>query len=170
MVLEEAAHLEAVLAEHLVDAPALVLPVGAARRRDGIVIAETHDAREALRAIARQHHVIGLLHHLARDEDGIAHALQRGDRPHARAAALHHGGIELAEAIEIEDGTRAGVEDRIVLERHHRRADGVERAASGAQDRAALLHRVLHAGDRVRFGSHPPAAGAAVGDQRDRHY
>ena len=42
MVLEEAAHLEAVLAEDLVHAAALVLPVGAARGRDGIVVAEAH--------------------------------------------------------------------------------------------------------------------------------
>ncbi len=169
MVLQETLHAQAMLAENLAQSRFLLLPVGAARRRDRIVVVKSHHAREAQRPFPREHHVVGLLHHLARDEDGVLHALQRRHRARAGFAAFHHRGVELAEAVEVQHGAGARVEDRVVLEAHHRRAHGVEGGAARPQHRAAFLHRRLHAHDGVFVGTGPPAAGAAVGDERDRH-
>ena len=97
---EEASHPERLLAQHLVDAIPLVEPVGAPLGRDRIVIREAHDAGEALRAVARQHDVVRFLHDLAGDENRIPDALKAGNCAHPRLAALHHAGIEFAEAVE----------------------------------------------------------------------
>src|SRR6185436_5165587 len=106
---------------------------------------------------------------LARNQHGVAHALQRGDRTRAMRGALHHRGVELAEAVEVEHRTGAGVEDRVVLEDDDGRAHRIEGGAARGEHRAARFDRDAHALERVGLGADAPAPRAAVRDEADGH-
>jgi hypothetical protein len=123
------------------------------------VVAETHDAREAQRPVAREHHVVGFLHDLARDEDRILHALQRG---HGAGAIV---GLSITHASSsqkpsmLRQAPVPALKIGIVLERDHRRADRVERAAPALRiSRPAATAARMPAVARRRFRA--PAARA----------
>jgi len=138
----------------------------AALHRHRVVVAEALAARERERAGPGEQDVRGLFHHLARDEDGILHAPDRRDPAAAQPLADHHRGVHLRFAVAGERGPGAGVEERIVLEDDHGRADGVERRAAAGKDLAPRLEGYSHAAQRGARVSSIPTAAAAVHDDR----
>jgi hypothetical protein len=81
-----------------------------------------------------QEHVLGVLHHRARELDGIPDAGHAAHRARLQRGAVHDGGIELVASVEREHRPMSGIEKRVVLEHH-----------DGARDRlqarpAALEH------------------------------
>ena len=126
---------------------------------------------KAFRALARQHHVRAVGHHLAREQDGIAHGGDACDRAGIARAAVHDRGIELVRRVPGIDRTLARVETRLVFHDQDRRLDRVERAAAFGQHLRAGIERGLQGGAMrgVFFGRHAIArdgAGAAMDGER----
>ena len=88
----------------------------------------------------------GPLHDAARKADRILDGGDAGHRAALQRRAVHDGGIEFVSALGGEDRAAAGVELVIILEQHHDRFDGVERAAAGIEHLDAERQR---AGQRV---------------------
>ena len=106
----------------------VALPVGdlVGRRHDADLLAQAHGERQRLGA--GEHHVGVLLEQVAREAHGVAQQrnLRDGSGP---AVARHHARVEPRDAVRLQVRARAGVEQRLVLERAYRGLDRVERAA-----------------------------------------
>src|SRR5579872_1951964 len=90
--------------------------------------------RELFGPGADQQHVPRLLHDAAGEVDGISHVPYRSHGAGAHLPAVHDGSIELGRAVAGECRAMAGIEERVVLEDAHRRADRVETAAPALED------------------------------------
>ena len=102
--------------------------------------------REGVGAVARQHHVRGLLHHGAREAHRIPRARDAGDRAGAARAAVHDRGVELVAALGAEHRALAGIEQRIVLEHTHRGFHRIEAGPAGLEHARAGGQRRIEAG------------------------
>ena len=141
-----------------------VLPIGIASGGDGVVIGVTHHPRESRGTIARQHHVVGLFHYLARNENRVLHALQSRNRTDLRCIGQHHTGIKFHKSIEIQHRTGARVKDRIIFKHDCGGDRSVERTAACFQNFAACGDRCRRAVYSVSIRAGTPATGATVND------
>src|ERR1041385_2188482 len=131
--------------------------------------------REVLGSFAHEQHVRAFLHDRPRGEHGVADAAHRSDRSRAQRRSVHDRGVELVRSRRGVHGAAAGVEERIVLERDHGRADRVQALSSGSEDLVAGIQRALEPPAMYRLlcpGQAAHDAGAAVDCDRDslRHY
>ena len=80
--------------------------------------------------------VLGLLHDLAGDLDGVSEALKTGDGSAVAVGSVHDARVEFVHSRGRVDGAPTGIEEAVVL--HHRDGghDGVDRAASRFEDGA----------------------------------
>lgn len=100
---------------------------------------------EALSAFADQHHVGTVFEHGACKPDGIADALQSGDRAGTKRLAIHHDGIAFDAAIQIEMRAKAGVENGLVFKNEYGGFDGVQRGTAARKNGPSCLERAAAA-------------------------
>ena len=141
--------------------------VGATRSISGRVSANSSAP------VAGQHHVLGMLHHRARQQDRVPDRGHAGDGAGAARVAFHDRGIEFVAALGIEHRALAGVEPA-ASPPAPRSAAATASSARAARLPAPRCRR--RARDRGRRGSRDSSsaltarcddhAGAAVDDQR----
>jgi len=124
---------------------------------------------EALGALGDEHHVGAFFEDDASGLNGISDAAETGDRAGAESGGVHHDGVALDVAIEIEVRAVAGVEDGIVFEDGDGGLDGVESVASiGEQSPAsAKSSETTGLAGANSFVRNVP--GATVDDERRGH-
>ena len=125
--------------------------------------------REAFGAFGDEHHVRAIFQNFAGEADGIANALQRGDRAGAERGAVHDDGVAFDAAVEIQMRAEAGVENRIVFEDDDGGFDGVESRATGWEDRPAGVRARVATGLAGWDGVIGNVPGATVNDERRFH-
>ena len=118
--------------------------------------------------------MLGAFHHRARRQHRVARTENAGDRAGGPVEAVHHRGVHLVAAGRGIDGAAAGVEQRVVLQRHHRGRHRVQRRAAAGQHRMAGTQHGAQPGveGRLELGVHSGAAhgaGAAVDDENRSH-
>jgi hypothetical protein len=89
---------------------------------------------EAFGAFGNQHHVRAILKDLAGNLNGVFDALQGGGSAGAKRGAVHHDGVALDMAVEIEVRAVTGIEDGIVFEDDDRGFYGIKSSAATGQD------------------------------------
>lgn len=85
---------------------------------------------KSFRAACDQHHVRTVLEDGARETDGIADVLQRGNGAGAERASVHDDSVAFDAAIQIKMRAKTGVEDGIVFKNEDGGFDGVERGTA----------------------------------------
>ena len=130
----------------VVEAPArlveVLLPVGdlGRRRDDAHRLAEPRREGEGLGT--GEHDVRVLLEEVAREAHGVREERHLRHRA-GPTVARHDARVEARDAVGLQVGAGAGVEQRLVLERAHRRLGRVEGAAALLQDVPAGVGRAL---------------------------
>jgi hypothetical protein len=109
-------------------------------------------------------------HDVAREVDWVLDVMDTGHGAGGLGAAVHDGGVELADAIGVEHGALAGVEERGVLHDVDGGRDGLQRRTATLEHRVAGVECLREAGAilGLALGSHGAAgddAGSAVNDQ-----
>ena len=140
------------------------------------VVGEHHavGAEKLQCARAGEQDVGRVVHDGAGSQDGVAGPADAGHGAGAQRGAVHDGRVHLVHAGRGEDGAVAGVEQRVVLQRHDAGGDRVQRRAAGRQDAVAgqqggsqALVVGLGVGQAQVLGA--DGAGAAVQREGGRH-
>jgi len=122
------------------------------------------------RALSCQQHRAGGFHDGAGGEDGVARTANARERAGRMVEAGHDGGVHLQPRIRGEDRATGGVEERVVLQRHHGGGDGIERRTAFGEDFPARFERgaqggvVGIGGGLVQRGGRNGAGAAMDGD------
>jgi len=124
---------------------------------------------ESLRAFGNQHHVGADFVEFAGEADGIADALDGGDRAGAERGAVHDDGVAFDAAVEIEMRAVTGVEHGIVFEDDDSGFHGVEPGAAAGEDRPAGVESALAAGLASFDGVVGDVPRTAVNDEGGSH-
>ena len=97
----------------------------------------SHGGGEFLGSMTAEEDVLGLLHDLAGDLDGVTEALKTGDGSAVAVGSVHDARVQFVHSRGRVDGAPAGIEEAVVF--HHRNGghDGVDRAAARFEDSAA---------------------------------
>ena len=108
-----------------------------------------------------------MLHHGPRRENRIARTADAGDGAGRAIAPIHDGGVHLLLAGGGIDRAASGIEERLVLERHHGGGHRIERAAAIGENDASRFQGAAQAGmiGSLPLGRHLAAqdrAGAAM--------
>jgi hypothetical protein len=103
------------------------LPAALGKKETWLHLLQAHLGRKAVGARANQHHIRRLLHHRARQADGVARAGDAGHRSCLQGCAIHDRRVQLVLALGGEDRAAPCVEEWIVFENPNRGFDGVER-------------------------------------------
>ena len=111
----------------------------------------------------------GSIHHLARDEHGIAHAPKRRNRPRAQTLAVHDLRVHLRIAIEVEARTGPRVEVWIVLQQDDRCDHGIQRGSASREHAQPHARGRTHAGQGRCMPLRFPRARPAVDDDCVTH-
>ena len=107
--------------------------------------------RELLRAGSAQEHVFRVLHHRARELDGVSDAGQAAHRACLEGCAVHDRGVELVAPVERENRAVPRVEQPVVLERNHRFRHRVEARTPAVEYLKAGRERRVETGAIFRF-------------------
>ncbi len=145
------------------------LPAAFGEEEGGRDLFEVDGSGELVGAGGDEHDVRALEHDGAGELDGVAGGGDAGDGSGLEGGAVHDGGVELVFAVGGEDGSAAGVEERVVFEDGEGDADGVDGGAVPVENRGGGVDGGGEAGavGDLGFGFHGGAfddAGAAVED------
>ena len=124
---------------------------------------------EALRPFCHQHHVRTIVQDGSGKPNGVLHALQCRGRPGTQRRAIHDHGVALHAAVQIQMGTVACVENRVVFQYHDSGFDGVESIATFRKDGPAGSQGALTARFTGIDGLVRNVPGAAVNNQSRSH-
>ena len=123
------------------------LPARLGEEVAGRLLFEAGLQREGVGAFANEEDVRRLFHHRARQADGMPRARDVGHGAGFERGAIHDGCVHLVAAVGGEDGSLAGVEERIVFENVDCRLDRIERRATPVEHFGACFNSLRERGD-----------------------
>jgi hypothetical protein len=74
--------------------------------------------------------MVGVFHHCSRRQYRVARPENPGNSARTVIPPIHHRGVHLLRSCRSEDAALSGIEQGVVLERHHRLGHCVERATA----------------------------------------